>query len=459
MQRRKFIKNTLLASGGALGLGACEDKTAINRDRKFEGTVAIIGAGAAGLYAGYLLEENKTNYTIFEASDQIGGRVRSLKGLVDFEVELGAEEIHGKNSEWYKWVKDSGAGFVSDNATDYYQIGNLLRTESQLSGDVEFRAAQTAIQQATNYSGADVNLVQYMENLRLAARVRHVVEAQVANEYGAAPNRLSVRGITEEDQAWSAGSDNYAVSNRALLTILRDKCSAVLPKVKLNTPIKRIDYAANARVSIEDAQGLRQSFDKVLITVPLTILQNSEIQFSPALPDAKLNALKRIGMGAGMKVILAFSRRFWAADTGCIISSGAIPKYWVSSLGRSSQAFVLTGFVMGSKAEALSGLPTATAIQTVVRDLDAMYGAGVASGALVNARIMDWTKEPFIKGAYSYPLVGGGGLATRQDLAAPVQRKLYFAGEATHYGGHSGTVHGAMESSQRAVEELLREIE
>jgi monoamine oxidase len=212
-------------------------------------------------------------------------------------------------------------------------------------------------------------------------------------------------------------------------------------------------------VSIEDAQGLRQSFDKVLITVPLTILQNSEIQFSPALPDAKLNALKRIGMGAGMKVILAFSRRFWAADTGCIISSGAIPKYWVSSLGRSSQAFVLTGFVMGSKAESLSGLPTATAIQTVVRDLDAMYGAGVASGALVNARIMDWTKEPFIKGAYSYPLVGGGGLATRQDLAAPVQRKLYFAGEATHYGGHSGTVHGAMESSQRAVEELLREIE
>lgn len=458
MQRRKFIKNTLLASS-ALGLAACKDKTAINRDRKFEGTVAVIGAGAAGLYAGYLLEENKTNYTIFEASNQIGGRIRSLKGLVDFEIELGAEEIHGKNSDWYKWVKDAGAGFVADNTTDYYQIGTALRTESQLSGDMDFRAAQTLIQQAVNYSGTDVNLVQLMDNSRLAARVRHVVEAEVANEYGAAPNRLSMRGITEEDQVWSAGDDSYGVSNRSLLSILEDKCKAVLPKIKLNTPIRRIDYSINARVTLEDAQGQRQAFDKVLITVPLSILQNNDIQFSPALPDAKLNAIRRIGMGAGMKVILVFNRRFWAADTGSVYSSGAVPEYWVSSYGRSTQSFVLTGFVMGTKAEALSGMSTATAIQAVVRDLDTMYGTGVASGALVNARIIDWTKEPFIKGAYSYPIVGGGGLATRQDLATPVQRKLYFAGEATHYGGHSATVHGAIESSQRAVEELLREIE
>jgi monoamine oxidase len=71
---------------------------------------------------------------------------------------------------------------------------------------------------------------------------------------------------------------------------------------------------------------------------------------------------------------------------------------------------------------------------------------------------MDWSKEPFIKGAYSFPIPNGGGLLTRQTLSQPMQRKVYFAGEATHYGGHSGTVHGAMESGRRAVEELLRDV-
>jgi monoamine oxidase len=455
MQRRDFIKNTMLATGAA-ALGSCQEKDPY-AERKYEGQIAIIGAGAAGLYAGYLLEEKGANYTIFEASDQIGGRIRSLKGFADFDIELGAEEIRGNRSVWYDWAKESGTAFVPNTTTDFYQIATQLRTESQWNTDLDFRLSLLLAQQSRSYSGTDSTLLQLMQSTNLATRVRHITEALVANEHGTSASRLSVKGVTEEAQTWSSGNENYGLTNRSLLSVLEEKCKKVIPKVVLNKQIKRIDFS-NERISLEDTQIQRRFVDKVIITVPLTVLQANELQFTPALPEAKVTALKNIGMGAGMKVVLVFNRRFWDTATGCIYTSGLVPKYKVSSYGRSTQSFILTGLIMGEKAEILSAQPPVTAIQNILKDLDTLYGKGVATGALTNARVMDWSKEPFIKGAYSYPIVNGGGLLTRQALSQPVQRKLYFAGEATHYGGHSGTVHGAMESSRRAVDELFRDV-
>ena len=107
---------------------------------------------------------------------------------------------------------------------------------------------------------------------------------------------------------------------------------------------------------------------------------------------------------------------------------------------------------MGEKAEYLSSLD-AGAIDIVVAELDQMYGAGVASGSLIESHIMDWSQEPFIKGAYSYPKVGTGN--SRETLAQIIDDKLFFAGEAKHTEGHEGTVHGAIETAQTAVEELV----
>jgi len=46
------------------------------------------------------------------------------------------------------------------------------------------------------------------------------------------------------------------------------------------------------------------------------------------------------------------------------------------------------------------------------------------------------------------------GLELQQILAQPIANKLFFAGEATSVG-HIGTVHGAIQSGQRAAKEIL----
>jgi len=65
----------------------------------------------------------------------------------------------------------------------------------------------------------------------------------------------------------------------------------------------------------------------------------------------------------------------------------------------------------------------------------------------------DWQADPFARGAYSYVPVGG--LNAMKMLAKPIEQTLYFAGEATHWQGMSGTVAGAIASGYRAAKEVL----
>jgi monoamine oxidase len=68
----------------------------------------------------------------------------------------------------------------------------------------------------------------------------------------------------------------------------------------------------------------------------------------------------------------------------------------------------------------------------------------------------DWEHDPFARGAYSYPLVGGSDAAA--ELARPAGRTLFFAGEAADPEGRTGTVHGAIATGTRAAKQAARAI-
>lgn len=57
----------------------------------FKGKVIIIGAGAGGLSAAYFLNQQGTDFEIFEASSTFGGRMKINIDFADFPIPLGAE--------------------------------------------------------------------------------------------------------------------------------------------------------------------------------------------------------------------------------------------------------------------------------------------------------------------------------------------------------------------------------
>ena len=62
-----------------------------------------------------------------------------------------------------------------------------------------------------------------------------------------------------------------------------------------------------------------------------------------------------------------------------------------------------------------------------------------------------WAHDPFARGSYSHALPGHAG--KRAVLAAPVDGRLFFAGEATSPNFFS-TAHGARDSGERAAGEV-----
>jgi len=75
----------------------------------FSGSVTIIGAGAAGMTAGYLLAQRGIDFQILEASSVHGGRMKRTTSFTDFPIPLGAEWLHVETDIFQEIVNNSSA--------------------------------------------------------------------------------------------------------------------------------------------------------------------------------------------------------------------------------------------------------------------------------------------------------------------------------------------------------------
>ncbi len=434
-------------------LVSCKD-TELFPEGTYQGSVIVVGAGAAGMYTAWLLQQRGVDVTILEATERHGGRIRPLEGFSDFPIELGAEEIHGKRSIWYDLITASGAEIAGGENEDFVWFDNQLQEEDILDSDAGLKDAQKLLENISDYEGADITVNEWIAAENLPDSVHPYLNTIIGNENGASNDRIGVRGLAEADGRWTSGNQNYLLAGGSHLNILEETFDTVLDTIVYNTAVRSISYTGD-NVVLTDQNNETYTADKVVLAVPLPILADEYITFDPELPEAKLTAAKSLGMGAGMKIILKFSERFWPENMGSIVGGEVVPEYWSTGTGRSADNNVLTAFVHGSNAEALVALGT-EAIPTVLGELAAMYERTPAAMAnlLVDSYTMDWAAEPFIRGTYSFPMPGSDG--AREVLAEPLVERIYFAGEATNTNGHFSTVHGALETGARAALEILR---
>jgi len=112
-----------------------------------------------------------------------------------------------------------------------------------------------------------------------------------------------------------------------------------------------------------------------------------------------------------------------------------------------SRAPALMGWAAGRNAERLRGKD---AVAEAVRSLSLALRKRIKPR---DALVFDLQKDAYSLGAYSWVPVGA--IKAQRALAEPVARTLFFAGEAAHFQGACGTVHGALETGARAARQLL----
>jgi len=138
--RRQFLK--LCAALGIAPLAAGSIDGVLAADRP-EGKVLIIGAGAAGLVSGYLLDRFGIDFEILEASASYGGRMKHHTGFADFPISLGAEWLHGEQEILSEILANDNVrvttrtrGYDPNDRLGYFEDGELY---TEKIGDTEDR--------------------------------------------------------------------------------------------------------------------------------------------------------------------------------------------------------------------------------------------------------------------------------------------------------------------------------
>jgi monoamine oxidase len=219
--------------------------------------------------------------------------------------------------------------------------------------------------------------------------------------------------------------------------------------IRLNTPVTRIEWSPDGARVITAQESFEA--EAVVITVPLGTLQAGMIEFAPALPESKQQAIGHLKMGPGIKLIYRFAEPFTAPETMALYSALNPPMWWSPANGHGTSEVVWTAFCTGDWARALLALGEEGALMKALDTLRAEFNRPDLQP--VDMRLVNWPADPYIRGGYS--VTPPGAVAARAELARPVANRLFWAGEATAPLPHIATVHGAYLSGERAAQEVL----
>ena len=461
-----------------------------NIDESTSHDVIVVGAGAAGLYAAKTLQSLGYETLVIEATDRIGGRIKSAT-LGDMRIELGAEEHYlakGDNPIYSAMIAEFGeeiyvqphqgaSAYSMDNGS-----GTCWTEEFVLnpcSNDSDVMAVEEfwdwyhipEAHQDPNSTLADDVLSEY--GVGREHRSYHLYDAGIAGgSFATNLDKLGARSLALESNQWTLSDTVRAIADKdlgysdALEQLWWDDVVSA-NDILLNTPVEVIDTTGE-QVVVLDANGGRHLARQVIVTVSIGVLQSGTIQFKPELLASTVEAYMGIGFDSGMKVALRFSSPWWETEgepLAWLVTEGVAGVCWVpSDYKENSVSHILMCYPMGENSRELSALTAmgdlSALVNAVLRDLDQTFpqARGAASAHYVDSLVQDWGSEPFTRGAYSYPsinTVGSNELdSKRRDLKVPVAGdRIFFAGEATHET-HPATVVGAIHEGERAALEV-----
>ena len=449
--------------------------------------VIIIGAGMSGLAAGNALDHLGYDVLILEARDRIGGRIWT-DNSTGLPLDLGASWTHGVkyNPLWYL-TQNFGVEFVqtlSPSHVNYYVIYDEHgKVDEERKDDIEltyhaFKKELTKFHYVPNNDFMEEfidPIFEYDKNKHLS--VEDVLK-DFAKDDDSTYELLSYYSNFEIEHEWASDISDISVRHMWMgleytgpeivfpqgYGQLIDGLSKKL-EIKKEHVVTKIEYdKTGVRVFTENKQEPFQA-QYAISTIPLGVLKDgSLVEFSPPLPEQKLQAIDNIGMGVMNKVYLVFDETdfFWKEDK---------QYQWISHMAENKGEWslflnfypflekpVLLAFNSGQYGKEVESLTAEEKVEEAMAVLKKIYGDQVPDAPLAY-KTTDWYSDPFARGSYSFTKVGS--TPTDFDIFAepigdnsfPTNPRVFFAGEAT-IKDYYGTVHGAYISGVRAAEKL-----
>jgi len=400
--------------------------------------VVIIGGGAAGIAAGRRLAKAAIECLVVEARPRLGGRAWTVTDRSGFELDLGCGWLHSADRNSWVAVAQVQGRTVDKSPPPWKRptMPNGFPPADQAEFDKALRDYFDRVGEAA----AKEPDVAAAAGLEPGCRWNKLIGAVTTYISGAEPERVSARDFDNY-----AGNDvNWRVTEGYGTTIAaHGEGLAVI----LDCPVLQIDHSGR-RLKIETAKGIITT-DRAIVTLPTTVLADKEFLFSPTLPE-KTEAARGLPLGLADKLFLSLENaEEFETDTRAFgrTDRTATATYQFRPLGRPLIEVYFGGLLpaeleMGGKA---------AFFDYAVSELTGLFGADFAR-RVKPLHVHCWASDPFAGGSYSYALPGKADC--RATLAAAVDNRLFFAGEACSKNDFS-TAHGAYLTGVTAAEQAI----
>ena len=395
IDRRTFLAASAAGLAGLSGViaacGAETDPAETDDATTFEGRIIIIGAGPAGMTAAYLLKRRGITAEILEATGSHGGRIRHNLDFVDFPVSLGAEWLHDGPST----LDD-----IVDDPSVTVSTGLIAYSADDSIGVVDNNGELEAFPMEGEFADSDLKF---------------------------------------EGSSWLEFFDTYIVPD-------------ISDQMVFRTPITVVDYSGDG-VVLTDASGATHTADRVIVTVPLAVLQRGDVRFEPPLPSDHTDAIERAHVWNGLKAFIEFDEAFYptvlAFDDSYTDDGQRL--FYDAAFGHDTDVNLLGLFSVGAQAEYYQSLSDGDFIDDVLAELDSVFD-GAASQHCVRHLVQNWNDEPFAAGAY---LEDEAPSSISRQLSRSIDGRVFFAGDAYTRFDNWSSVDTAARSARDAVDELL----
>ncbi len=385
--RRQFLRRSALA---ATGVGLFPSRVVLKTPAK---KVLILGAGMAGLAAGYELSKLGHEVTILEARTRPGGRVFTLREPFEdgLYAEAGAARVRDNHNLTLKYVKTFNLPlepfYPSNLKAVRYDLGD--RREVPIEG---YTDAMTR-----NYGG----------------------------ELGDGP------------EIWHKIKGGMDLLPKAFAAQLGDKIHYGCAVVKIEQDAKQATVKF-----LKDRTLQARSADVVLCTIPFSVLRRLEL---PALSSRKKDLIKRTDYAAVSRVYLQTKNRFWERNglNGFAFTEGAI-EIWQPTWSQPGPRGILMSYARPGEAERITALKETERIGQTLTQLDSIF-TGLRAN-FEHGTTKCWLEDEWSRGAWGFV-----GMVEMLTATVPDGR-IYFAGE--HLSPYSSWIQGALSSSLQAVKQI-----
>jgi monoamine oxidase len=401
-----------------------------------ETDTAIIGGGAAGVAAARRLHDAGVDCLIVEARERLGGRAWTVTDPSGFALDLGCGWLHSADVNPWAAIAET-QGHTIDKTPPPWQRPSLP-VAFALDQQRDFIQAQQSFFARLNDSEGrpDRAAADYLDP---HGRWNALINAVSTYISGAELDRLSAHDFARYEDS----GVNWRVAEGYGATIAAHAAGVPLA---LNCAVQRIDHSGKA-TKIATTQGTITA-EQVIVTLPTPHIAEESL-FAPALP-AKAEAAAGLPLGLADKLFLALdgaeefeieSRLFGRTD------SAATGVYHFRPFGRP----MIECYFGGENARALEGEGPRGFADFALRELTGLLGSDFAR-RVKPILAHGWASDAFARGSYSFALPGEAD--GRAALAAPVDDRLFFAGEACS-PNYFSTAHGAYLTGIATAEQVI----